>query len=454
MMVSSDPSGITSRAGSRKGNVPVRLSGGVSGFSKPSQVPVAGRYAGRLAPGLGIVVVVVVVTGGAVGAVTRWKPEGMVRMDRITPTPTTVAAITQGLTGGRCAVDSETGAVRAGVSGCTSSISGGEPSVLSGSLAGVQAGRPHAGQLLPATGLSQWKQYPIGHRVRRAWSMCRRVPAAAGDFSGNTSGRCVVDGSMSAGPNLLAVAWSIAKAKRVRTPGPFGSGRADHRALRSILEAVEQGRTPALIKQRRALDAYLDALRGVDADALTRGEALAYWINLYNAGALRLAAEAVETQENSVLRVPGGFSRPFVEVSGEALSLDVIEHGKIRRFGDPRIHGALVCGSVSCPTLRAEPYDGDGVERQLEDQMKQFLGGGAAAAVGDKLLLSRMFLWYGGDFTRPARMPTWLPAGGSALKRALVRWLPEELALWVSQADPKLEFQSYDWGLRCAVGSV
>lgn len=282
--------------------------------------------------------------------------------------------------------------------------------------------------------------------------MCRRVWAALGNSSGNTSGRWAVDGSMSARPNPLAVAWSIAKAKRVRMPGPFGGSRADHGALRPILEAIERGRAPALIKQRDALDAYLDRLRGVDAESLTRREALAFWINLYNAGALRLAAEAVGTHENSVLRVPGGFSRPFTEISGEALSLDVIEHGKIRRFGDPRIHGALVCGSVSCPTLRAEPYEGDRVERQLEDQMKQFLGGGAAAAIGNKLLLSRMFLWYGGDFTRPARMPTWLPARGSALKRALIRWLPEELAHWVSQADPKLEFQSYDWGLRCAVG--
>jgi hypothetical protein len=61
------------------------------------------------------------------------------------------------------------------------------------------------------------------------------------------------------------------------------------------------------------------------------------------------------TPGGSVLRMPGAFSAPFVTVAGERLSLDAIEHAKIRRFADPRIHAALVCGSVSCPTLRPPP---------------------------------------------------------------------------------------------------
>ena len=46
--------------------------------------------------------------------------------------------------------------------------------------------------------------------------------------------------------------------------------------------------------------------------------------------------------------------------------LDDIEHGKVRRFGDPRIHSALVCGSVSCPTLRFEPYEGDRLDASAD----------------------------------------------------------------------------------------
>ena len=56
---------------------------------------------------------------------------------------------------------------------------------------------------------------------------------------------------------------------------------------------------------------------------------------------------------------PGAFDAPWAMVGGESLSLNDIEHGKIRRFRDPRIHAALVCGSVSCPTLRYEPFGED-----------------------------------------------------------------------------------------------
>ncbi|NIR60830.1 MAG: DUF547 domain-containing protein, partial [Gammaproteobacteria bacterium] len=71
---------------------------------------------------------------------------------------------------------------------------------------------------------------------------------------------------------------------------------------------------------------YRTRLEAVAPDTLTRDEALAYWLNLYNAGALDLAAASVATRSPSVLRVPGGFRRPWATVAGEALSLDAIEH--------------------------------------------------------------------------------------------------------------------------------
>ncbi|MGH9893365.1 MAG: DUF547 domain-containing protein [bacterium] len=198
---------------------------------------------------------------------------------------------------------------------------------------------------------------------------------------------------------------------------------------------------------------YVASLARVDPDQLGEPEALAYWINLYNAGALRLAANAQRAGERTVLRVPGAFEQPFVDVAGRPLSLQSIEHGKVRRFKDPRIHAALVCGSVSCPTLRAEPYTGLGVNAQLEDQIRHFLAAGAAIrSDDDQLLLSRVFAWYGADFVRPRRMPALLPASRSAIRDALTPWLPNELADWAGTAQPKVLFMEYDWSLRCSVG--
>ena len=47
-------------------------------------------------------------------------------------------------------------------------------------------------------------------------------------------------------------------------------------------------------------------------------------------------------------------------IGGRSYSLDAIEHEILRPLGDPRIHGAVVCASTSCPPLRREPYRGSG----------------------------------------------------------------------------------------------
>ena len=200
------------------------------------------------------------------------------------------------------------------------------------------------------------------------------------------------------------------------------------------------------------LSRYIHALEKVDPETFESEHALAYWLNLYNAGALRLAAVAFAAGEESVLRVPGAFNEPFVSVAGEELSLDAIEHAKIRRFGDPRIHSAIVCGSVSCPTLRVEPYDGQRLDAQLDDQMRHFLTSDGAQVADGRLMLSRVFLWYGADFVRPGRMPTWIPASRKRVAAALRPWLAESVVGQLDGSPSSIEYQPYDWGLRCAVG--
>ncbi len=256
------------------------------------------------------------------------------------------------------------------------------------------------------------------------------------------------------GPNPITVGLSILRARRVRRPAPSGTNSLDHGALGEVLEKLRVGSVPSLAGERENLAEYRDTLAATDPDTLAPSEALAYWLNMYNAGALDIAAETVRRDEPTVLRVAGGFRRQWASVAGEALSLDDIEHGKIRRFRDPRIHGALVCGSASCPTLRYEPFDGAIVGEQLEDQMKIFLtnGGAVADRTAGVLHLSRVFLWYGADFTRPNRMPTLLPARKSRLIDALARWFPDEIEQWRLNEAPKLAFQSYDWSLACTIG--
>lgn len=225
----------------------------------------------------------------------------------------------------------------------------------------------------------------------------------------------------------------------------------DHHALEGILEAVSRHGLAILPDRLDELDAYTRSLTEVRPDDLSRQSALAYWLNLYNAGALTVAGETFATRQDSVLRLPGAFTSEFVAVDGETLSLNDIEHGKIRRFKDPRIHSALVCGSASCPTLRLEPYEGKRLDAQLDDQTRAFLAAGASTVTEDTLQLSRVFLWYGGDFVRPRRMPTFVPAGRRRVAFALAPWLPADQQQWLRAGNRRVAFQPYDWSLACSV---
>jgi hypothetical protein len=216
---------------------------------------------------------------------------------------------------------------------------------------------------------------------------------------------------------------------------------------------VATGGVDALEAQEIPLTAYLERMGRVDPDSLSRGEALAYWINLYNAAALDLARRTLCAGHESVLDLRGGFTAPVITIGGEEMSLDGIEHGKIRRFGDPRIHAAVVCGSLSCPTLRHEPFTGTNIEDQLDEQMRHFLAAGGAVAdpAANAIELSRIFRWYGGDLARPHRMPTLLPARARTVAAAISPWLAADMRTWLEGARPTVRFQRYEWGLGCAV---
>ena len=57
----------------------------------------------------------------------------------------------------------------------------------------------------------------------------------------------------------------------------------------------------------------------------------------------------------------------FITIEGTDFDLNNIEHGILRKkFNDPRVHFALVCGSMSCPKLQSFAFAADQLEEQLE----------------------------------------------------------------------------------------
>jgi hypothetical protein len=194
------------------------------------------------------------------------------------------------------------------------------------------------------------------------------------------------------------------------------------------------------------LAAYRRDLAAADPSSLARDEQLAFWINAYNASVLALVAQRMPVR--SVLEIDGAFTRVRFRVGRAELTLDEIEHGIARRFGDALVHFGLNCGAVGCPPLRA--FAGPGLDGLLEANGRRYLADEqrGARADGDRLLLSRIFQWFAGDFAPVGSMPSALGSLLGALRPARV--LPAVRGLLPERLGDarRVGFLDYDWGVN------
>jgi hypothetical protein len=217
-----------------------------------------------------------------------------------------------------------------------------------------------------------------------------------------------------------------------------------------------------LAERRLDLDLYLEQLARTsptDLDLLSRDERLAFWINAYNACALRLViehypiepkrngeagkAQAGGVPDNSVRQIPDAWTRRFCRVAQWDRSLSGIEHGILRPLGEPRVHFAVHRASRSCPSLAAEAYRGDRIEEQLEEAVRRFLADPRHYALirGDRptLRVNKLFDWYKEDF-----------GGTSGVVAFLQHYVPPADAEILRPGQVRVEYLPYDWTLNNA----
>lgn len=190
------------------------------------------------------------------------------------------------------------------------------------------------------------------------------------------------------------------------------------------------------------LDRVLGDMQAMDPEGLEPPDALAFWINLYNAATLNLVLTNYPIR--SIKDTAGLFKSPWkkklVTISGKELTLDEIENGIIRpRFGDARVHFALNCASVGCPPLAAEAYRGADLDPQLDAACRKTLNDSRWVRVEeDRLVLTPIFDWYREDFEKDA---------GSVI--AFIARYREDGKL-LMEKDPEIEYAEYDWSLNQA----
>ena len=187
----------------------------------------------------------------------------------------------------------------------------------------------------------------------------------------------------------------------------------------------------------------LDEISGVSQasyDQWSEKQKLAFLINAYNAFTLKLIIDHYPIK--SIKDIGNFFSSPwkkeFFSLLGKKSYLDQIEHEMIRKnFKEPRIHFAVNCASMGCPSLAMEAFQADQLDRQLKSSAKSFITNrlrNRLNAKEEKIYLSKIFKWYGDDF--------------KAMKGIDFR---QYISTFLPNYKPKkfeVEYLDYDWSLN------
>jgi len=136
----------------------------------------------------------------------------------------------------------------------------------------------------------------------------------------------------------------------------------------------------------------------------SQNQRFAYWINAYNAFTVKIMVDnwpvaSIKDIKGGIGFVNSIWDQKFITIEGNEYSLNNIEHGIIRpKFEDQRIHMAVNCASVSCPSLLNEAFTAENVDAQLDKQYrKAFKSFRNDLSDPQNPKISSIFKWYSAD---------------------------------------------------------
>lgn len=191
----------------------------------------------------------------------------------------------------------------------------------------------------------------------------------------------------------------------------------------------------ALKENSAELDDLTKTIAEFDLSNLSAAETKAFWLNAYNILVIR--GVVTHLPINSPLDVQGFFKTITYPAAGENLTLDDIEHKKIRPvYGDARIHFALVCAALGCPPIKPFAYLPAILDEQLDASTIDILNDDSFIIVDEKaktVAVSEIFNWFRGDFEND----------GVTILEYINRYRKTEIP-----GDYELSFNPYNWQLN------
>lgn len=160
---------------------------------------------------------------------------------------------------------------------------------------------------------------------------------------------------------------------------------------------------------RPQLKNYLNSLSSVSKNQyqnFNKDERLAFLINAYNAFTIEWIIQHYPVK--SIKDISKFFLNPWKQkiagykLFGDEFTLDNIEHDQIRvQFNEPRIHFAVNCASIGCPSLRQSAYTAKMLDKELSEAEEAFFKNPKKFRVsGQKIYINPIFDWYRDDFKK------------------------------------------------------
>jgi len=112
---------------------------------------------------------------------------------------------------------------------------------------------------------------------------------------------------------------------------------------------------------RAILESYIDELEAQNPDTLSADAAVSYWANLYNAVTVKVILDnypvkSIKQIKSGVFK-PGPWDLKLINVNGQSLSLNDIEHGIMRKqYPSPHVHYMVNCGSTGLYQFAARRF--------------------------------------------------------------------------------------------------
>ncbi len=273
-------------------------------------------------------------------------------------------------------------------------------------------------------------------------------------------------------PTLASVTEVLPSTSWNGAPSPVAPNEAEHLdALNRFSDAFgkmfrEHWRAPVTIRGTRTtvfdyagiaketddpnsnFSVALRALANVQP-SLLRGDDTekAFWINVYNLGAMKLAAEhyPVPSIIDPKISADDPWGLNAIQIGRDSYTLKQIENAiLLKKFDDPRVVFAISCAAVSCPDRSDSIFSGEQIDAQLDALCRGLF---ANPTKGLKIDRDRKVVTLSWILKADQRL-----FGGSDLGvlEFVGRYASPEAESWISaNADQiTVEYFEHDWGLN------